>query len=232
MVDENGTEITDGVENAPVRRQLRVVEWMVRFVVKLGAIEDGKLAGLVCTRMEFRGDRDSSGRKIPHEVPGSEFTLPFDTMLLAISQHSVLDFFGDEMPELTDRGYLKADPETMETSIAGIYAGGDVGTQGPASIVKAAGDGKRIAASIIGRFAPEPEAHEPPADWSRSGGCYKCSLRYVLCFCSLSHSCVSPTSVIRNMHSHIYSSPYQMVPMPSCCLARLPKESILRKQSR
>jgi NADPH-dependent glutamate synthase beta subunit-like oxidoreductase len=79
------------------------------------AIEDGKLAGLVCTRMEFRGDRDSSGRKIPHEVPGSEFTLPFDTMLLAISQHSVLDFFGDEMPELTDRGYLKADPETMET---------------------------------------------------------------------------------------------------------------------
>ncbi len=118
-------------------------------------LEDGNLAGLVCTRMEFRGERDSSGRKIPFEVEGSEFELPFDTMLLAISQHSVLDFFGDDMPELTDRGYLQTDPETLETSLRDVYAGGDVGRYGPSSIVKAAADGKRMAQSILGRVRAE-----------------------------------------------------------------------------
>ena len=48
---------------------------------------DDTLRGLVCTRMEYRGDRDAGGRKIPHEVPDSEFELPFDTMLLAIDRH-------------------------------------------------------------------------------------------------------------------------------------------------
>ncbi len=62
-------------------------------------IEDGKLAGLVCTKTEYRGDRDSSGRKIPHDVADSEFEVPLDTLILAISQHSVLDFFGDEVPD-------------------------------------------------------------------------------------------------------------------------------------
>ncbi len=60
-----------------------------------------RLAGLVCPRTEYRGDRDAAGRKIPHDVPDSEFEIPLDTLILAISQHSVLDFFGDEMPELT-----------------------------------------------------------------------------------------------------------------------------------
>jgi putative selenate reductase len=128
-------------------------------------VEGGRLAGLMCRRMEYRGDRDAGGRKIPHEVEGSEFEVPFDTMLLAISQHSVLDFFGDEVPEITRRGYLATDPETLETSIPGVYAGGDVGAQGPASIVKAAGDGKRIAAAILSRSRPRPtEGHVVPDD--------------------------------------------------------------------
>jgi NADPH-dependent glutamate synthase beta subunit-like oxidoreductase len=112
-------------------------------------IEDGKLAGLICTRTEYRGDRDSSGRKIPHEVPDSEFEIPLDTLILAISQHSVLDFFGDEQPALTNRGYLEVDPFTFESSIPGIYAGGDVAAGGPSSIVKAAADGKAVANAII-----------------------------------------------------------------------------------
>jgi len=116
-------------------------------------IEDGRLVGMVCTRMEYRGDRDSSGRKIPHEVAESEFEIPIDTLILAISQHSVLDFFGDEMPELTDRGYIRVDPRTHESSIPGLYAGGDVAAAGPSSIVKAAADGKLVADSIISRVS-------------------------------------------------------------------------------
>ncbi|MFH2071605.1 MAG: FAD-dependent oxidoreductase, partial [Actinomycetota bacterium] len=128
-------------------------------------VEDGALAGIECLRMEYRGDRDSGGRKIPHEVGGSEFVLEFDTMLVAVSQHSVLDFFGEAVPELTGRGHLATDPVTLQTSIPGIYAGGDAAAGGPASIVKAAADGKAIAAAISGVHATPPAPHQPPADW-------------------------------------------------------------------
>jgi putative selenate reductase len=126
-------------------------------------VAEGKLAGLVCRRMEFRGDRDDGGRKIPHEVADSEFELGFDTMLLAISQHAVLDFFEGAPPQLTERGYIETDPETLESSIPGVYAGGDAGRGGPASIVKAAADGKKMAAAILGTDAPAPEPHVPPS---------------------------------------------------------------------
>ena len=80
-------------------------------------------------------------------------------MILAISQHAVLDFFGDRAPNLTPAGYIAVDPETFETSVPGVYAGGDVADRGPASIVKAAADGKRVAAAIaaaLGRGTPTP----------------------------------------------------------------------------
>ncbi|MGI9610372.1 MAG: FAD-dependent oxidoreductase, partial [Acidimicrobiia bacterium] len=130
-------------------------------------VEDGKLAGLVCTKTEYRGDRDSSGRKIPFDVDDSEFEIELDTLILAISQHSVLDFFGDNAPELTSRGYIEVDPETFESSIAGVYAGGDVAADGPSSIVKAAADGKRVADAIAAKYGSErvmPIAEERPVD--------------------------------------------------------------------
>jgi NADPH-dependent glutamate synthase beta subunit-like oxidoreductase len=127
-------------------------------------IQDGKLAGIVLSRTEYRGDRDDSGRKIPHDVPDSEFEIPIDTLILAISQHAVLDFFGDEVPELTRSGYLQTDPVTFETSIPDVFAGGDVAAHGPSSIVVAANDGKQVAAAIAAKYgvstAREPEVME------------------------------------------------------------------------
>ena len=127
--------------------------------------EDGKLKGLVCTKTEYRGDRDSSGRKIPFDVPDSQFEIELDTLILAISQYSLLDFFGDEEPALNQRGYLVVDPQTFETSLSGVYAGGDVAADGPSSIVKAAADGKAVAAAIInkatGTPVPMPETWKP-----------------------------------------------------------------------
>ncbi len=116
-------------------------------------VEDGKLRGLLCRSMEFRDERDASGRKIPFEVPGSEFEIPVDTLILAISQHAILDFFDEEPIAVNQWGYIKTDPESFETSVAGVYAGGDVVNDGPSSIVEAAADGKAIAASILGRSA-------------------------------------------------------------------------------
>jgi len=113
--------------------------------------KDGTLWALECRRMVFKGDRDASGRKIPHESPGSDFEVPLDTLILAISQHAVLDFLGDEAIVVNDRGYIDADPVTFETSVPGLYAGGDVVNDGPASIVKAAAAGRAIADSILRR---------------------------------------------------------------------------------
>jgi putative selenate reductase len=128
-------------------------------------VEDGKLAGLICTKTEYRGERDSSGRKIPFDVDDSEFEIELDTLILAISQHSLLDFFGNETPDLTGRGYIAVDPNTFESSVSGIFAGGDVAADGPSSIVKAAADGKAVAASIIHRVGtrlPDPTRIELP----------------------------------------------------------------------
>ena len=114
-------------------------------------VADGKLRALVCRRMEFRNDRDASGRKIPHELANTDFEIPLDRLILAISQHAVLDFLDNEAIVINDRGYIDVDPVTFETSVPGVYAGGDVVNEGPASIVKAAAAGKAIANSILQR---------------------------------------------------------------------------------
>jgi putative selenate reductase len=129
-------------------------------------VEDGRLAGLECIRTEYGGKRDAGGRKVPEDVAGSEFEIGLDTLILAISQHAVLDFFGERAPALTPAGYIAVDPATFETSVPGVYAGGDVADRGPASIVKAAADGKRVAAAIaaaLGRETSRPaEASAAP----------------------------------------------------------------------
>jgi putative selenate reductase len=125
---------------------------------------DGHLAGVVCTRTEYRGQRDAGGRKVPVAVEGSEFEMPFDTLLLAVSQHAVFGFFDAGEPELTRGGYLACDPETLETSLPGVYAAGDVAAPGPASIVRAAAGGKRAAAAIIAGERPPKAPHRPPED--------------------------------------------------------------------
>jgi putative selenate reductase len=114
-------------------------------------VEDGKLRALKCRRMMYRGDRDAAGRKIPHEVPDTDFEVPLDTLILAISQHAILDFFDQEPIEVNEGGYIKVNPVTYETSVPGVYAGGDVANDGPQSIVKAAAAGKAIADSILRR---------------------------------------------------------------------------------
>jgi putative selenate reductase len=123
-------------------------------------IADGKLQGLECRRMVYKGDRDASGRKIPHELADSDFEVPLDTLILAISQHAVLDFFDDEPIAVNKWGYIEADPMTFETSVADVYAGGDVVNDGPASIVKAVAAGKAIADSILQRQRPVIEPTE------------------------------------------------------------------------
>jgi len=113
--------------------------------------DDGKLSTLICRRMVFKNDRDASGRRIPHELADDDFEVPLDTLIMAISQNAVLDFLNQEPIKINERGYIEVDPVTFETSLPGVYAGGDVANEGPSSIVKAAAAGKAIADSILGR---------------------------------------------------------------------------------
>jgi len=117
-------------------------------------IKDGRLQALRCKRMQLTDDRDASGRRVAVDVTDADFNIPLDTLILAISQHALLDFLEDQPIALNDRGYIKVDPQTCETSIPGIYAGGDVANDGPATIVKAAAAGKAIANTILHKSVP------------------------------------------------------------------------------
>ena len=120
-------------------------------------VENGTLRGLRCRRMQLSDNRDASGRRIPEPVTGSEFEVDIDTLILAVSQSAVLDFLDGEPIDVNEHGYIAVDPDTFETSVPGIYAGGDVANAGPATIVRAAAAGKAIANSILGRTKrPEP----------------------------------------------------------------------------
>ncbi len=128
--------------------------------------EAGRVAGLECLRMRL-GEKDASGRRRPVEIPGSEYVIPVDTLIVAISQEPALDFLGDEPFARTQQGYLQVDPATFETSIPGVYAGGDIALDGPESIVRALGDGRRIAESIRAkeeRFARAEDRSLPDAN--------------------------------------------------------------------
>ena len=133
--EEVDDAIAEGIEVVELAKPLKVIS------------KRGKMSGLECLRVTL-GEKDSSGRRRPIDLPTTEFVIPLDTLIVAVSQAPDLGFLADHKPELTTSGYLKIDPATMETSIPGVYAGGDIALNGPESIVKALGDGRKIAESI------------------------------------------------------------------------------------
>lgn len=112
-------------------------------------VQDGKVTGLVCNRMRL-GEPDASGRPRPVMIPGDECTIACDTILVGISQEPELAFLEGWGLERHRDGTLKVDEETCETSVINVFAGGDV-ARGPATIIKAVADGRRIAATIAAR---------------------------------------------------------------------------------
>ena len=112
-------------------------------------LDDGKgrVAGMECIRMEL-GEPDASGRRRPVEVPGSEYTLEVDTVIMSLGT-TPNPLIRSTTPGLeTDRkGCLVVREETMETTRAGVYAGGDAVT-GAATVILAMGAGKKAAAAI------------------------------------------------------------------------------------
>ncbi len=110
--------------------------------------KNGRMAAVQMVTMRL-GDPDSSGRRRPEPVPNADRVVELDTLIVAIGQRPDLSVFGEEAVELNSSGYLEVDPVTFETSLPGVYAGGDIVGDGPSNIVEACGDGRRIAEAII-----------------------------------------------------------------------------------
>ncbi|MCC6131030.1 MAG: putative selenate reductase subunit YgfK [Acidobacteria bacterium] len=122
------------------------------------AEKNGRVAGLVCKKMRL-GEPDASGRPRPIPIEGSEEFLVADTIITAISQDTILDFLGGLDARVTRGSRLVVNPATSETSIEGLFAGGDA-VHGPDSIIQAIADGRFAAEEIARRhgisFDPEP----------------------------------------------------------------------------
>jgi NADPH-dependent glutamate synthase beta subunit-like oxidoreductase len=111
--------------------------------------QKGRTAGLRCIKTRL-GEPDSSGRRRAVPIEGSEFVFEADTVISAIGQHADLAAFKTSQfagAVSADSVSLSVDSASMETSVAGLFAGGDL-VNGPASVVQAIADGKRAATAI------------------------------------------------------------------------------------
>jgi heterodisulfide reductase subunit A len=107
--------------------------------------EKGKLARVKCIRMEL-GEPDASGRRRPVPIEGSEFEMEIDTLIMAIGQAVNKSMLPGNI-EYSESGTVKADEITFETSVKGVFAGGDV-VAGPATVIEAIAAGKEAAISM------------------------------------------------------------------------------------
>ena len=111
-------------------------------------VADGRVVGLRCIRMELT-EPDSSGRKRPVPIPGSEYELDIDQLIPAIGQRPDLSAIEDITGiDFTRWGTTEVDPITYATGRDGVFAGGDVQT-GPWVAIGAIAAGKEAAESIV-----------------------------------------------------------------------------------
>lgn len=109
--------------------------------------ENFRVTGLECLRMEL-GEPDESGRRSPKPIAGSEFFMPFDSVIHAIG-NSPNPLIPSTTPgmALGKRGNVVTDPVSGKTTKERVWAGGDIAT-GAATVINAMGAGKRAAQSI------------------------------------------------------------------------------------
>ncbi len=111
------------------------------------ADEKGWVSGMKCIRMEL-GEPDASGRRRPIEIPGSEFVMEVDTVIMSLgTSPNPLISSTTEGLEINKHKCIVANEENGATSKEGVYAGGDAVT-GAATVILAMGAGKAAAKGI------------------------------------------------------------------------------------
>ncbi|HID93346.1 MAG TPA: FAD-dependent oxidoreductase [bacterium (Candidatus Stahlbacteria)] len=121
------------------------IEYLTTPIRILGT--NGKVKSMECIRMRL-GAPDASGRRRPIPIEGSEFIIDVDTVIPAIGQSPDISWLPEDTKLRTTKwDTFEVDPDTLETPIPGVFAGGDA-VSGPATVIEAIAAGKEAAISI------------------------------------------------------------------------------------
>ncbi len=139
-------EMPARVEEVAHAREEGIIFHLLQNAKSIRGDEYGRVTGMECLRYEL-GEPDSSGRRRPVEIKGSEFMMDVDTVIVAIGNDSN-PLIKQTTPGLqtTKWGNIIVD-ENGQTSIPRVFAGGDI-VLGAATVILAMGEGRRAAASI------------------------------------------------------------------------------------
>lgn len=107
--------------------------------------ENGKVKSITLQVMEL-GEPDESGRRSPVPVEGKTEEIKVDSVIMAIGQKLVKEDVAEL--ELTDRGNIKADIDTFETNIDGVFAIGDATNRGASIAIEAIGEANRCSVAV------------------------------------------------------------------------------------
>jgi len=126
---------------------------------------------LRCQKMTM-GEPDASGRRVPVPLTGEYEDIPADFVLTAIGEAVDTDYLARLGLRQDERGRITVDPDTLETALAGVFIGGDA-LSGPATVVEAIADGRKVAGAIAAR-----ENLTVPALVAPAAGCEQDDRRY------------------------------------------------------
>jgi glutamate synthase (NADPH/NADH) small chain len=153
-----------GADELPARREEvhHAEQEGIRFELLAAPVEvlgtDGWVSSVRCIRMEL-GEPDESGRRRPRPLPGAEFEIECEMVVVAIGTRSnpLLTATAGGL-RVNEWGYIETDGAGM-TSLPGVFAGGDI-VRGAATVILAMGDGKRAAAAIDAYLVGALPAHD------------------------------------------------------------------------
>ncbi len=140
-------ELPARVEEVHHAKEEGVVFDLLRNPKKINVDENGNIRSMTVIKMEL-GEPDASGRRRPIEVPGSEYDIEVDTVIMSLgTSPNPLISSTTKGLDVNRRKCIVADEETGRTSKEGVYAGGDAVT-GAATVILAMGAGKAGAKGI------------------------------------------------------------------------------------
>jgi NADPH-dependent glutamate synthase beta subunit-like oxidoreductase/ferredoxin len=152
--------VVDEEELGETEREGVTMDFLVSPVEIIGD-EHGNISGVRFVRNRL-GEPDASGRRRPVPIDGTEYVVPAQTVIPAVSQAADNTFLPVEASFQINRGRMRVDPGTYATNVRGVFACGDFVT-GPTTLIEAAGHGKKCAYAIdrylSGRSTVEVEAN-------------------------------------------------------------------------
>ena len=119
-----------------------------------------RVSGVQCIRNRL-GDPEMDGRRRPIPMEGTEFEIDIDLLIPAVSQSPDISFLPEQIGlEISKWDRLSVNPETFETNVHGIFAGGDFVT-GPRDVIRVVADGRKAALSIHSYLSGEKLEKKP-----------------------------------------------------------------------